>query len=158
MTNLSNRTKKYAQNLNYQGHRHPVIKAMLTIFEILSDYESRTKDGEDADRFLSTLGFNKNDRESLTRKSSRAFWGQGHFTNDDTPELFSLIGVTNENAKVFNGYNIVWEVFSSKGSNTGEIFDNLYGISKEGRKLLTQMSGLFENAITKLYYRYFEVR
>ncbi len=158
--NISNRTKKYAEMLNYQGHRHPVIKALIVVFEILDDYTSRVKAGEDGDRFLSMLGgLEKADRQSLVKKSNRAFWGQGHFTSENTSELFALIGVTDEKAKVFEGYDFIWEIFSSKGNTPEEIFSNMRtAMSPPARFLLEQTYDSFKNEMITMYYRYFQVR
>lgn len=156
-TILSNRTRNYAASLKNYGYRHPVIKAMLTVFSVLSEYQTRANKGEDADKFLSTLGFNEKDRKYLSAKYSAAFYGQGYFTDYNIPELFALIGVTEENAKILNGFNVIWVIFSSKAQTASEIIKRLFGLSKEGQDTLVQMSNLFENAFPKLYGRYFLV-
>lgn len=158
MKNISNRTKKYAEMLYYQGHRHPVIKALIVVFEILDDYTSRNG-GEDGDLFLSMLGLDKADRQSLAKKSNRAFWGQGQFTSENTSEIFALIGVTDEKAKKFEGYDFIWEVFSSKGATPEEVFANMRtSMSPPGRFLLEQTYNAFSGEMTSMYYRYFKVR
>lgn len=161
---LSNRTKNYAEKLNYQGHRHPVIKIMLIVLEILSDLEDRKKTEEDPERFLSTLGFHEDDRQRLLKKTSGAYWGQGCFFNEDVQEIFRLIGLTEKSFKTFGGYDIILKIFSLKSSkkdegtlSVEEIIEKSY-FSKEGRDLLKQMYPLFERKITTLYYRYFEIR
>lgn len=144
--------------MNYQGHRHPVIKAMLTVLELLSDYESRTKTDEDPTRFLSMLNFSEDDIKNLLKKSSRVFYGRGHFTSNDSRELFHRINASVVTVTAFNEYDIIWEMFSSKGIDVAEVFKKLYSFSEEGRNSLTQINNLQEPEIVTLYYRYFNVR
>jgi hypothetical protein len=161
---LSNRTKKYAEKLNYQGHRHPVIKLMLLVLSLLSDFRERKETDKDPGRFLSTLGFPEDDRRRLTSNTAAAYFGQGYFRKEDAPEVLRLIGFTKKSAEAFGEYNIILEIFSLKSSrkdqeplSVEEIVRDLR-FSKEGQVVLRQMHRLFEGRMTTLYYRYFEER
>ncbi len=160
---LSKNTIKYAEMLNYQGHRHPVIKVMVIILVILSDFESRKKTDEDPEKFLSTLGFNKEDRNQLLKTGPEAFSGRGFFFKDDSSEVLSLIGLTEKSNEMLEKYNVILNVFSSKKGkelnsfSTEDIIDGLC-FTHEGKNLLKQMSSLYNNNIVLLYYHYFNVK
>ncbi|MFA6397245.1 MAG: hypothetical protein WDK96_00135 [Candidatus Paceibacterota bacterium] len=157
---LSNNLIKHAKFLNFQGQRHPLIKAVLIIMEILHDLEKRKLTEEDPERFLSKLGFIESDTKKMLNKNSYS----SVYSETDKQEFLSIIGLTQESIDMFGKYGIIVDILNSKKRKSMHSFsaedvlkDKIY-LSDNGNSIVKQMYHLFEPALTKLYYRYFNVR
>ncbi|MFZ4648374.1 MAG: hypothetical protein ACOYMB_01920 [Patescibacteria group bacterium] len=156
-------TKDYAIWLNRQGHGHPVIKTILIVMEVIAEVEKRKKSGDDFEKFLSTLGFDKESSQYLLSSSSIMCTGKGLVTNEDTTEILKLLDLKEEFVEPFKDYNIFIRIFSYKKSKENSFHSekeviNSLSFSQEGRQVLIQMSDLFGDNVANLYYHYLNKR
>lgn len=160
---LSKNQYQYAKSLASRDHRDPMVKAMIIIFDILSDFEEG-KNGPDPNRILSLLGFNYEDSRCFLRRFYSLDHGHGNDASGEAIEILRVMGLSRERSALLGGYSIVFELF-----NLGELFDVGKGrrerclediisslpLSEAGRGNLYEIAKAYEPNFEKRYGSYF---
>jgi hypothetical protein len=160
---LSKNQYQYAKSLASRDHRDPMIKAMIIIFDILSDFEEG-KDGSDPNRLFSLLGFDYEDSRRFLRRFHSLDRGHGNDTSGEAMEILRVMGLSRERSALLGGYSITLELF-----NLGELFDlgkgrgdrclediiSSLSLSEAGRGNLYEIVKAYEPNFEKRYGSYF---